>query len=71
MWFSLSWSARVKSPSYSPSLNAMPHTEIRSFRAGTLAPPVSGIHHCLQSQGKKKTMKISLKKKKVGFLVIN
>lgn len=44
----LSWFAIEKSPSYRPSLNAIPQTEIRSFSAGILAPPVSGIHHCLQ-----------------------
>lgn len=44
----LSWFARANSPSYRPSLNPMFHTDSSSFRAGTLAPPVSGIHHCLQ-----------------------
>lgn len=44
----LSWSAKLKSPSYRPSLKAIPQTVSRSFRAGTFAPPVSGIHHCLQ-----------------------
>lgn len=45
--YSLSWLAMVKSPSYSPSLKAIFQTESRSLRAGILAPPVSGIHHCL------------------------
>uniref|UniRef100_A0A0F8BZU6 Integrin alpha-11 n=1 Tax=Larimichthys crocea TaxID=215358 RepID=A0A0F8BZU6_LARCR len=52
---------KVKSPSYSPSLKAIPHTEIRSFRAGTLAPPVSGIHHCLQDAHRHKEMKTRTK----------
>ena len=47
MYSLLSCSPRVKSPSYTWSLNAMPRGERRSLMAGMLAPPVSGIHHCL------------------------
>lgn len=58
----LSWFAKVKSPSYRPSLNAMFQTESSSFRAGTLAPPVSGIHHCLwQGQGLREALEASHK----------
>ncbi len=43
----LSWSPMVKSPSKTSSLKATLHGASRSFSAGMLAPPVSGIHHCL------------------------
>ena len=31
-------------------LKAIPQGESRLLRAGILAPPVSGIHHCLKQQ---------------------
>lgn len=64
----LSWSAKVKSPSYRPSLKAIPHTEIKSFRAGMLAPPVSGIHHCLEAEDHTTIIKLRQEKKNPPWL---
>lgn len=38
---------RMSFPSFNAHLNAIPRGANRSFRAGILTPPVSGIHHCL------------------------